>query len=516
MNTGASSLKCDRHDPWPQGPSSSRMIDLRLDFRCPRLRVAWLVLLSVGCESKPSAPGAASAGGQSPAASATPGASAAIPSPSAKSYNPFASVATPTPLGIELPPPAVPGDAGPGAGVVTPDWVVDEPTKFAVAASITATERGVVMINKDQNVYLAKLGKLPVSASPKKTSIGKVTRRAGRFPIGHGPALYRDYVYYIRDGELRRRHFPISGATGPIEVLRRDAADGTRVSAPVEGSRSVANPGAPPSPKSMTLRPATIGYVRRAVGEKGEPQVAVWIDGHDSYVLTPDGAASRHISLANLSRGILSIAFQGRRGMTPVHARWLSFPKGHPELSDDVVLWVGGPSQRQTELVASLDRHDNLVALIPLERGISTFGLHALALAADASRVEQLYHYDYKNGVDPAPLASGTLCGEHVVVFARPQTSGPQSEQELALMTLAGPRSQIPPTAGKAADSVKGLPSVVPSRGDRTESGGSVLQSALLATGKTFYNVSVAILPRGLLVTYTENWLSQAVTVRCR
>jgi hypothetical protein len=89
----------------------------------------------------------------------------------------------------------------------------------------------------------------------------------------------------------------------------------------------------------------------------------------------------------------------------------------------------------------------------------------------------------YPNGIDPAPVAAGIVCGEPVVLYAQPETSKPGSHQELVLRSVAD------------------------------ESG---VRWAKVARARAFFEVSITGVEGGGLLAWSTSGGTEATTVRCK
>jgi hypothetical protein len=125
-----------------------------------------------------------------------------------------------------------------------------------------------------------------------------------------------------------------------------------------------------------------------------------------------------------------------------------------------------------------------VLSLLPVQQDVSHFGLALLNFADLSVRGEASVSWSpFLNGIEPAPVSSATLCGEPVVLFARPSTALPRAPQELVLGRLAA---------------------------------GSLNDEIILARAKGFFDVSIAALKSGALVSYVADKRTWARTVRCR
>ncbi|HEX4341140.1 MAG TPA: hypothetical protein VH062_34765 [Polyangiaceae bacterium] len=368
-------------------------------------------------------------------------------------------------------PAQVPASTTPAPARGDAPWIADVPVDIAARAQATATSRGVVMNTRDGELVVARLGKLAHGGAPAKTPVEPTPEGAGNFGLGYGPSVLDDVVYWISHGSLVRRQLPAHGAPGPLQVLARDAFDGTRVAVPIP------IPGKTPLPI-----PATVAYVVRPAKDDDPLLAKLWVDGHDAELLTAEGNSTHSVALVHTEDGVLALSVQARMAMTPVHARRVRFPGGHPLLGDDTVVWVGGGIQSLTEMTV-LPTETGLVGLIPHERSMSEFGIARLDIGQSPTMDTPTSWMLYPNGIDPAPVAASRLCGEPVFFYAQPETRVPGSPQELVVQALSDP------------------------------SGNRALR---ITTGHVFYFVSMAEVPGGALLAWVTDGVTAACTVRCQ
>jgi hypothetical protein len=352
-------------------------------------------------------------------------------------------------------------------------WIVDRPVQIGPPSPATATELGVLMNTIEGDLALARLDAPSHSASPVTTKIEPLPSDAGPFALGRGPGLFGDFAYWISHGTLVRRHISARGKTGPLEFLAKDAFDGTRVGVPI------------PAPgKRLAKIPATVAYIVRPDKPDGPLVAKLWVEGQSPSLLTSEGNSTHSVSLVHTGDGVLVLSVQARMAITPVQARKVTFDgAGSPSLGDDVVVWVGGGIQPLTEMTVLAGDKDALFGFIPHERSIAEFGIARLDIGMNPSMDTKTTWTLYANGVDPAPVAAGRLCGESVLLYARPETAAPDSEQELVLQTLG-------------------------SDGET--------RTARIETAKAFYFVSYAEVQGGALATWVKEDGTFATTIRCK
>jgi hypothetical protein len=327
-----------------------------------------------------------------------------------------------------------------------------------------------VLYGREGDVYVAKLRPLSHSSRPVKTPVEPLPKGGPPFSLGRGPAISSDRAHWVTRGQLVRRRFGDSGSAGPLEVLATDARNGTRaaVPQPVRGQK-------------LAPLPPAVAYVVRPAKEDGPLIAKLWVEGAGALTLTPEGSSTQSVSLVHLPDGLLAVSIQARLAMSPVHARRIRFAGKTPLLGEDMVVWVGGSSQSLTELAVLPGEKNELWGFLPHERTITEFGLARLDITTAPSMDTPTHWVTYPNGLDPAPVDGGYLCGQPVVVFAQPASPEPGSPQELVVRTVR-----------------RGEPGV---------------QS--LAQAKAFYEVSFSEVEGGALVAFVADWVSWAVTVRC-
>lgn len=416
---------------------------------------------SVGCSKRadesvgaPSGSGSAARGIAAPPSASSPPTERTVAS--AKAEDPAEPAEEPP----ERP---TPGE-GPGAAA----WIVDEPADVGPAGPASAAEEGVVMVSRSGELWLSPLGAVARAPKPGRTRLEPVAAvESEGFVHGPGPAVVEGRAYYVHRSKLWRRG-TLKG--GPPQALADGARDGTRVSALAWKTAGSA-------------RGAAARHAVAFIAEEGSRLVAkLWLEGSPALLLTPEGSMTSTVSLAQAGPVLLAISLEGRTGMSPLHARAVTLTGSQPSLGEDVVVWVGGTAQRTTEVTALGTDRDGAWAFLPLERDITHFGLARISIDRVPGMDNQATWRTYPNGIDPAPTAPGSLCGERVVVYARPSDSAPGSPQELHL-------SRLGPTGLSASQTV--------------------------AYAVTFANVSLAPIDGGALVVYTADGRTWALTVRC-
>ena len=309
-------------------------------------------------------------------------------------------------------------DAGKPQEPSATDWIIDELSDVGPAGPAAATPRGVVLVTRDNELVEARWTPPGRSSGrrPGPTAIAPVDLPRERFaPFARGPAVLGDHAYWISKGRLVRRALQ----NGSLEALTNDARDFTRVAA-----SSAAKDGT-----------AAVAYIASRPSD-GEMVARVWAEGHGVATLSPEGSAAISVALAKTGDSLVALSIEGRMGMSPVHARSVTFSGGKARLGRDRVVWVAGSSDPLTEVHAFGSLGYRVWCLLPTERDTTRFGLARFAADSASSEDVEVSWRAYPNGLQPAPVASATLCGRDVVVYVRPSTAVPHAPQELHWATL--------------------------------------------------------------------------------
>jgi hypothetical protein len=317
-------------------------------------------------------------------------------------------------------------DATSAAGSVAGGLVFDSLVEIAPAGPATATERGVAMVNRENELWLAHLehaGK--GGAKPRVTPLQVLPDRAAPFPLAKGPAVRGGYAYWVSHSRLLRHALGSAGPGAVPEVLRDDARVGTRVAIPVG------------DPRLLQDLPPLAAYVARASAPDEPLRAKLWVEGQpDALALTEELSSASSVQLLGTPRGVVAIYLEARTGMSSLHLRRLEVtPQRQVSLGEDRIVWVGGPSRSTTEFLAQSADSSSLLGLMALERDITHFGLLTLRVPlSDSSAQTEPDWLLYENGIEPAPFAGMELCGRRWVALARPSTAEPHAPQELVLI----------------------------------------------------------------------------------
>ncbi len=341
------------------------------------------------------------------------------------------------------------------------EWVVDPLEDVGPAAPSSASPLGVFLVNGGNELFLAKLSPLPNATSAQASSIGVVPDSKGPFALGRGPAFTPRYAYWVTSHFLLRR--PTSAPYGPLEIIAEDARVGTRPATVVLGDKAAVAYIALPKFKDGPLR-------ARLWREQQPPKTAV--------DLTDAGNSTLSVSLVARNNDALALSLEARMGVTALHARSLDVTTG--ALGVDEVPWIGGTAQPLTE-IRSLSKTNSFLALLTMEQDSSHFGLAVLSSREGASTLRESW-VTFPNGLDPAPVAATTACGRDLVLFARPSEATPKAPQELVLAEIVD---------------------------------GSLTPELVLSRARAYYDLSMAPVRGGVLVSFVADQRTWARTLRC-
>jgi hypothetical protein len=364
----------------------------------------------------------------------------------------------------ELPQEESPARAASAGAAPTPSKVViDEAMVIGPAGQMTADEHGVVMIDRNDELHIAKRLALGSGSRPERARFSTVSGGPNDyFAVARGPLLLRGKAYWVSDGKLVRRIFDSST---PLEILARDARNGTRVAG-----------------AELAGAPAHAVYVTRPKTDDAPPRASLWVEGVGSEVLSPEGAGASSVAVASTGEDLFTIAIDARSAMTPLHGRRVHFNAGKPELAPDVVMWVGASSQTLSEVFASTTPY-GVRAFLPIERDISHFGLVMLELGSEPRMDPKAVWRGYPNGIDVAPVASGAFCGSAFVAYVRPENPAPDAPEVLEL-------AEISETGLGSAEAV--------------------------ASARGFSNVSLGAASNSAVLAYVADYQTFATSIRCR
>jgi hypothetical protein len=341
--------------------------------------------------------------------------------------------------------------------------IIDDAAVIGPAGQMTADGQAVVMVDRNDELHVAKRGALSTSVRPERARFASISGGPNDFfAVARGPLLLRGKAYWVTDGKLVRR--AIDSST-PLEVLARDARNGTRVAgADIAGA------------------PAHAVYVTKPKTDDAPPRARLWVEGAETVALSPEGAGASSVAVAVSGEDLFTVAIDARSAMTPLHGRRVHFRAGKPELASDIVMWVGASSQTLSEVFASATPF-GVRAFLPIARDVSHFGLVMLELGAEPHMDPKAVWRGYPNGIDVAPVASAALCGSAFVAYVRPANPAPDAPEVLELAEIS--------EAGLGAAEV-------------------------VSTARGFSNVSLGAASNSAILAYVADYQTFATTLRCK
>jgi len=356
-----------------------------------------------------------------------------------------------------------PEDSSTGPAKPRKQWLVDDLVDVAPAGPAAASDKGVVLVTRENGIRLAELQPSPKSSRAGSTPVTALDADPKDFVArARGPAVVGNAAYWVEGSHLVRQS--LNG--GPKETLANDARAYTQVS----------GPGGPSDAATVM-----VAYVAVSAADPQSLIAKLWVQGQGSQTLSPEGTTANTVALVPRGTDWLALSLEGRTGMSPLHARSISLTSSGAKLGSDFIAWIAGSAQPMT-MVHGLSDEQSTWALMPIERDIARFGLVRVKVGESQNPNQEVFWRNYPNGIDPAPTATGHLCGKPVVLYARPSAAAPHAPQELHLAAIV--------------DSGLG-------------------PSTLIGSSRAFWDVSLAPLDSGALVVYVADHRTWARRLRC-
>lgn len=223
------------------------------------------------------------------------------------------------------------------------------------------------------------------------------------------------HSYWIEGRELIRHTITPDGKLENQEVILHDATPGTFPAALRSGGRDV------------------VAYIANGSARNAERHARLWVEGGGILDLSPEGSGASSISLVPVGAGqVIAMWLDARQAMTPVHARRFEVREKTTAIAEDEVLFVGGPPEGYPELIG-VRSGGSAAGLLPLatEKG---FALHNIMVNWQGKAI--ISALEYPNGMDIAPVAGATACGQSILIYTRPEGKEPGSPQVLELATV--------------------------------------------------------------------------------
>ncbi|HRI65210.1 MAG TPA: hypothetical protein PK156_13265, partial [Polyangium sp.] len=223
------------------------------------------------------------------------------------------------------------------------------------------------------------------------------------------------HAYWIEGRELIRHTITPDGKLENQEAVLHDAVPGSFPTALRSAGRDV------------------VAYIANGSTRNAERHARLWVEGGGVLDLSPEGSGASSISLVPVGEGqVIAMWLDARQAMTPVHARRFEVREKTTAIAEDEVMFVGGPPEGYPELIG-VRAGNSAAGMVPLstEKG---FALHNIMVNWQGkAKVAAL---EYPNGMDIAPVAGASACGQSVVMYTRPENKEAGAPQVLELATI--------------------------------------------------------------------------------
>jgi len=266
---------------------------------------------------------------------------------------------------------------------------------------------------EDNLIVLSRSGKFyeSIVVPDEAISLSSVSL-AWSSPPFDSPGGSKTRAYWVSNGQLVRRDVFADGSQGPKKVLTSDAAAGYSVAVARTSDRDQRD---------------VVVYVGYQQSEPKERVARIWVDGQASRPVSTDSGGASSVAILPLGpRGFVLLTLDGRLAISPVHAVSVDLDEqGRPNLGDDKVVYVSGPSERYTAITGLLVGQ-RPVMLLPTSKTTLEFGMMVYRVGDDQDSATWV---DYPNGLDPAPIAVSNICGVPAVAYAHHSTSDGGSDK---------------------------------------------------------------------------------------
>jgi hypothetical protein len=330
----------------------------------------------------------------------------------------------PVPLAPRPQPSIRPADAGARA------LRLDPPIEIGRAAPLAGVSDGALIRTQSDDVALLAFERPKGQSATESIDAGNVSMMPA-------PAIARESrAYWISDGRLVRRTFARSASgptnTGQLEVLAKDAYDGTRVAVRTLDT---------PVPRDL------VAYITRPTTPRGDRRARLWVENATdqdaagesgrSFDLSDEGAGGSSVALAGSDTRTWAVSLDARIAMSPVHARAIDLAGDSTTISPDVVVFVGEAEAAHTEIDVAISGGEP-VALVPLPKDAGGFGLALIAFGREPRLDSPAVWTMYPNGIKPALTAVGSVCATEWVAYVRPTEATPGAPKVLVMAPIDG------------------------------------------------------------------------------
>jgi hypothetical protein len=303
---------------------------------------------------------------------------------------------------------------GHGGKRSTARFMLDGPElPIAMGGAATVYSKGVIWRLSGNAASISLFGPNGPAPGPseeertKKWSRGKVAVAEDASGAMHS--------YWIEGKELIRNKITPDGKFENPEVVVHDAVSGSSPAALRSNGRDV------------------VAYMAVGNASNKERHARLWVEGGGILDLSPEGSGASSVALVPMGEGqVIAMWLDARSAMTPVHARRFEVREKTTAIAADDVVFVGGPPEGYPELTA-IRVGSSAAALLPLSTD-KGFALHDILVNWQGKI--KIGTLDYPNGMDIAPVAGASACGESIIIYTRPEKKEPGSPQVLELATV--------------------------------------------------------------------------------
>lgn len=296
----------------------------------------------------------------------------------------------------------------------TARFMLDGPElPIAMGGAATVFSKGIIWRLSGNAASVSLFGPNGPAAGPNEEERKKKWPR-GKVAVAED-ASGSMHSYWIEGRELIRHKITAEGKLENQEVVLHDAVPGSFPVALRAAGRDV------------------VAYIANASTRNAERHARLWVEGGGILDLSPEGSGASSISLVPVGDGqVIAMWLDARQAMTPVHARRFEVREKTTAIAEDEVMFVGGPPEGYPELLG-VRSGGSAAGLLPLgtDKG---FALHNIMVNWQGKAT--ISALEYPNGMDIAPVAGATACGQSVLIYARPESKEPGSPQVLELATV--------------------------------------------------------------------------------
>ena len=312
------------------------------------------------------------------------------------------------------------GDAG------APPLRFDNLVDLGVAKSLVAIPTGVLLRTKIDELIFR-----PFERPKRETDAAVVDEEF--LSVLPAPVIARgSRAYWISKGRLVRRTFREEAGKvliAPLEELMPDAYDATRAAVWTVNTLQARD---------------LVAYIARPTVPHGDRQARLWVEGGEerewtggqAYDLSDEAAGASSVALTGDDGRVWAVSLDARAAMCPVHVSAIELSdRGPPQMSTDVVVFVGEPQPSHTEIAATLVE-DEPLALVPLPRYSGGFGLAVVSFGRDPTLDSPASWTPYPNGLDRALTIVFEACEHKWVAYVRPREVAPGADRVLVVAPL--------------------------------------------------------------------------------